>query len=284
MVNSRSSATQPAANWVRRAAGAAERIEACFSGLAYAPHSHETYTLALTTDGVQSFHYRGALRRSLPGDVVVLHPDETHDGHAGSDRPFAYRAISIDPAAVQDVLGGACLPFLPDGVSNAPSLVRIACQLLAELQQPLAALEHQELIVSFATTLQTLSGRRVKHAAANYRAIKRVRDYIDEMMAVSGELLLHLDLDALATIAQYSKWQVVRDFRALYGTTPYRYITLKRLQKARKLIEQGRSLALVAASTGFADQSHLSRQFKSTFGTTPRVWATLQRRQTTASR
>ena len=163
-------------------------------------------------------------------------------------------------------------------MSNAPSLMRIACQLLAELHQPLAALEHQELIVSFATTLQTLSGRRVKHTAANYRAIKRVRDYIDEMMAVSGELLLQVDLDVLATIAQYSKWQVIRDFRALYGTTPYRYITLKRLQKARKLIEQGRSLALVAASTGFADQSHLSRQFKSTFGTTPRAWATLQRR------
>jgi len=284
LVNSRSLAMRPAANWVRRAAGAAERIEACFSGLAYAPHSHETYTLALTTDGVQSFRYRGELRSSLPGHVVVLHPDETHDGQAGSDSPFAYRAISIDPAAVQDVLGGACLPFLPDGVNNASSLVQIACRLLADMRQPLAPLEHQELVASFATTLQTLTGRSVKHTAANYTAIKRVRDYIDDMMAVSGELLLHVDLDALAAIAQYSKWQVTRDFRTLYGTTPYRYITLKRLQKARMLIEHGRSLALVAASTGFADQSHLSRQFKSSFGTTPGAWATLRRRQTTASR
>ena len=63
-------------SWVKRAAGETERIEACFSGLAYAPHSHDTYTLALTTAGVQSFNYRGELRHSLPGEVVILHPDE----------------------------------------------------------------------------------------------------------------------------------------------------------------------------------------------------------------
>ena len=71
-------------SWVSRADGETERIEACFSGLAYAPHSHDTYTLALTTQGVQSFNYRGELRHSLPGEVVILHPDETHDGQAGT--------------------------------------------------------------------------------------------------------------------------------------------------------------------------------------------------------
>ena len=32
------------------------------------------------------FDYRGRVERSLPGEVVVLHPDETHDGRAGTRR------------------------------------------------------------------------------------------------------------------------------------------------------------------------------------------------------
>lgn len=262
-------------NWIKRAAGDTERIEACFSGLAYAPHSHDTYTLALTTLGVQSFNYRGELRHSMPGDVVILHPDETHDGQAGSDSPFAYRAISINPVDVQHILKGASLPFLPGGVTKDPRFVGIASQMLAEFNRPLATLEQQDLIFAFANTLQQVTCNRIQHTHANFMAIKRVREYIDDMLAIEAGLPIDITLDELAKIAQYSKWQVTRDFRSLYGTTPYRYVTLKRLQKAKALIESGVPLAQVAFSCGFADQSHLSRHFKQCFGTTPKVWAKL---------
>ncbi|MBU2112929.1 MAG: AraC family transcriptional regulator [Gammaproteobacteria bacterium] len=262
-------------SWVKRAAGETERIEACFSGLAYAPHSHDTYTLALTTFGVQSFNYRGELRHSLPGEVVILHPDETHDGQAGSDSPFAYRAISIKPVEIQNILQGASLPFLPGGVSRDPRFVHIASRLLAEFNRPLQTLEQQDLIYAFASSLQQVSGNSVKHTQANYTAIKRVREYIDDVITIDCAMSHDITLDELAVIAQYSKWQVARDFRSLYGTTPYRYVTLKRLQKAKALIERGQPLAQVAFSSGFADQSHLTRHFKQCFGTTPKVWAKL---------
>lgn len=262
-------------SWVKRAAGETERIEACFSGLAYAPHSHDTYTLALTTFGVQSFNYRGELRHSLPGEVVILHPDETHDGQAGSDSPFAYRAISIKPVEIQNILQSASLPFLPGGVSRDPRFVHIASRLLAEFNRPLQTLEQQDLIYAFASSLQQVSGNSVKHTQANYTAIKRVREYIDDVITIDCAMSHDITLDELAVIAQYSKWQVARDFRSLYGTTPYRYVTLKRLQKAKALIERGQPLAQVAFSSGFADQSHLTRHFKQCFGTTPKVWAKL---------
>lgn len=262
-------------NWVKRAAGETERIEACFSGLAYAPHSHDTYTLALTTSGVQSFHYRGELRHSLPGEVVILHPDETHDGQAGTESPFAYRAITINPVEVQNILQGSSLPFLPGGVTNQPHFVKIARQLLAELHRPLETLEQQELIFAFANCLQQSTSGSVQHTRANYQAIKRVREYIDDMMSIHSTLSVDISLDELAAISQYSKWQVTRDFRSLYGTTPYRYITVKRLQKAKKLLELGLPLVQVAIDSGFADQSHFTRQFKQCFGTTPKAWTKL---------
>ncbi|WP_419571994.1 helix-turn-helix domain-containing protein [Rheinheimera sp.] len=262
-------------SWVKRGAGAVERIEASFSGLAYAPHSHDSYTFALTTGGVQSFHYRGELRHSLPGEVVILHPDEVHDGQAGTESPFSYRAISVDPMDVQAVLQGCSLPFLPGGVSRDTELIQIANRLLAELNRPLQRMDHQELVFSFASCLQRLSHTRVQHTRANYQAMKRVREFLDDMLRLDCNLSFELTLDELAAVAQYSKWQVTRDFRALYGTTPYRYITLKRLQKAKSMIEQGLPLVQAAFDSGFADQSHLSRHFKNCFGTTPKLWARL---------
>ena len=76
-----------------------ERIEGRFSGAAYGPHRHDTYAIGVTLHGVQSFRYRGRTRHSLPGQVMVLHPDEMHllldlgvDGIM-TDRPGVLREV-----------------------------------------------------------------------------------------------------------------------------------------------------------------------------------------------
>lgn len=62
-----------------------ERTEVRFHGNGFTPHRHDTYALGLTLHGVQTFRYRGVERFSMPGNVIVLHPDEVHDGAAGTD-------------------------------------------------------------------------------------------------------------------------------------------------------------------------------------------------------
>src|SRR3546814_17806411 len=80
-------------DWVERATPIAgvERIEARFHGNAYTMHRHDTYAIGRTLAGVQSFHYRRSRRDSLPGNTIVLHPDEAHDGQAGTAQGFRYR-------------------------------------------------------------------------------------------------------------------------------------------------------------------------------------------------
>jgi hypothetical protein len=94
-----------------------EFLEAWFHGQAYHKHRHDTYGICLTTAGVQAFDYRGSAEVSAPGQVTVLHPDELHDGHAGTEEGFGYRMLYVEPAlifeAVQAICGRACsLPFV----------------------------------------------------------------------------------------------------------------------------------------------------------------------------
>jgi AraC-like DNA-binding protein len=55
-------------------------------------------------------------------------------------------------------------------------------------------------------------------------------------------------------------------------TSPYRYLLMRRLDRARHLMRSGVSLAEAAAASGFADQSHMSRQFKKAYGVSPGRW------------
>ncbi|MCR3811386.1 AraC family transcriptional regulator, partial [Pseudomonas aeruginosa] len=81
-----------------------------------------------------------------------------------------------------------------------------------------------------------------------------------------------LGLDELAQVAQRERWSLSRDFRALFGTSPYRYLIQRRLDIARRLMLGGQTLAEAALAAGFADQSHMTRHFGQSYGLPPARW------------
>jgi AraC-like DNA-binding protein len=74
------------------------------------------------------------------------------------------------------------------------------------------------------------------------------------------------------------RYQFARQFRAVYGTSPYRYSVMRRLDMARRQLRQAPPLAETALAAGFADQAHFTRAFKAAFGMTPRPLHQAQRR------
>jgi AraC-like DNA-binding protein len=72
-----------------------------------------------------------------------------------------------------------------------------------------------------------------------------------------------------------SRYELARQFRACLGTSPYRYLLMRRLDHARRLIGQGTALAEAALASGFADQAHFTRRFRAAHGLSPGRWAAL---------
>ena len=155
------------------------RLAARFGGHAYDLHRHETYAVGLTLWGAQSFHYRGALETSRGGQVMVIHPDEAHDGHAGVDHGFAYRMLYVDPAAVSAALEGASPPFVPDVVADDPVLAGLLREAFADFPQPLEPLAVDAVIARLAGRLAARSDRspaprRARHGASRSGARPRL--------------------------------------------------------------------------------------------------------------
>ncbi|MEQ1543116.1 MAG: AraC family transcriptional regulator [Novosphingobium sp.] len=252
----------------------AELVEACLREGAFSPHRHDTYTIALTTTGVQSFNYRGENRRSLPGQVMVLHPDEVHDGYCCDEAGFSYRAAYLPPGDVQTVLGGAPLPFLSNGVSADPALVTAALRFVEMCATDSEPLGYQDALQQLVSAMQGCAGQAQAKRTVNTRAVMRVRDFLDSVPDPGT------GLDQLEAIAGYDRWQLSRDFRWLLGTSPYRYLQCRRIERARQLLRSGLPLAAAAHEAGFADQSHFGRIFKRTLGTTPLAWRQGERSRT----
>jgi AraC family transcriptional regulator len=84
--------------------------------------------------------------------------------------------------------------------------------------------------------------------------LERLRDYVD------AHLDEPIEVATLARIAGRSPFHFSRVFVRSVGITPHRWVVHLRLRRAIELVREGRSgLAEIAARTGFADQSHLSR-------------------------
>jgi AraC-like DNA-binding protein len=243
-----------------------ERVTNRLVGAAFSPHRHDTYTIALTMSGVQAFNYRKEVRYSSPGQVLVLHPDEVHDGHCHDAAGFSYRAAYLPPEHVQTVLGGTELPFVANGVSADPALIAAAVNLVigcAGSEDPGA---YEDALFDLAQALKVASGRTAPATVANRTAVMRARDFL-ETAVVDGARL-----DQLEHVAGCDRWQLSRDFRALLGTSPYRYLQNRRVDLAKRLLREGSTLADAAQGAGFADQSHFGRTFRKAVGLTPKEW------------
>ena len=242
------------------------RVDIRVSEQAYAPHRHDTYVFALTCSGYQCFDYCGETRISRPGELVVLHPDEKHDGRAATKTGFRYRGISIDPAALQMALGGRPLPFIAGGVTGDRRLIDVISPLLTDMETPLEADAFETAIADLALAMLEMTGAPERPAIVNRGAARHARAIMLETPDRS------VGLDELEAQTGHNRWQLSRDFKALYGTSPYRFGQLRRLDRARDLVSDAMPLAEAAYATGFADQSHFTRDFKKAYGITPKAW------------
>jgi AraC-like DNA-binding protein len=268
---------EESSDWLRHsdATGGVELMEAWFQGRAYRKHRHDTYAISLTESGVQAFDYRGAGHVSLPGQVVVLHPDEVHDGHAGSDEGFGYRQIYVEPGLIFDAVRLLCgeasaLPFLRQPVVSNETHATTVRAAFHGNHEPLAT---DDLVLQLAEGLVDADPSCSRTSVSRHldvAAIERARQFLD---VETSRVVRSWELEAFTGLTRYD---LARQFRVMLGTSPYRYSLMRRLGFARAEISRRRPLVEVALETGFSDQAHFTRMFTAAFGITPARYSELR--------
>ena len=242
------------------------------------PLTHHTVVLITRPPEELDLRYEGVTRHVAPpaGSILVV--------PAGSPARWRWSGpkdslhIYLEPELVARVAAEAfgldparmTLPPL-DGL-DLPHLRAALSAVDAELTTggaggPLAA-ESLANVLAVHLIRHVAAPRRPAHGpdgALPRGRLRAVVEYIEE----------HLDaaptLDQIAAVARLNACHFARQFKAATGLPPHQYVIMRRVERAKQLLQTRTALSLaeVAAHVGFSDQSQLSHHFKRLVGVTP---------------
>jgi AraC-like DNA-binding protein len=99
------------------------------------------------------------------------------------------------------------------------------------------------------------------------RRLLRARDRIDRKYAEP------LDVTQLAAVAYLTRSHFIREFKRVFGETPYRYLQRRRVERAMFLLRHtDRSVTDVCTAVGFTCLGTFSRTFSQIVGQSPSVY------------
>ncbi len=251
--------------WRPRVPGIAEVFHAHFVDHAYPPHVHDAWTLLIVDEGAIRFdldrHHRGAAGAS----VTLLPPNVAHDGRAATGDGFRKRVLYLDTTVLDEGLAGAAVDR--PGVDD-PLLRHRIHQLHLALDAPGDELEAESRLALIRDRLRG-HFRAVPPAGGPPAAgvADGLRDLLDARTREG------ITLTEAGALLGCHPGHLVRSFTSTFGLPPHRYLVGRRVERARRLLLDGRRPADVAAEAGFHDQSHLHRHFVRHVGVTPARYA-----------
>lgn len=207
---------------------------------------------------------RGTLRFTEDGVSVELHPGEYYvqraflcqNGDDESDLPY-YFYVHFYGAYTEDKTG---MPLR--GVFSEELLKPDIGALEEAFESPFA--DYIDRSICF---YRILSDLRLRCSRDGFGVARLAKNYIDTHFA--GEL----SLTALEDQLNYSHDYIIREFRREFGTTPYRYLTWKRVEYAkRRLALTDAKVSQISRDLGYRDDSGFYRAFYSATGETPMRW------------
>lgn len=98
-------------------------------------------------------------------------------------------------------------------------------------------------------------------------AMRRVRDRIDR------EFAQPLDVESLARGVHLSAGHLSREFRRVYGESPYAYLMTRRIERAMTLLRRGDlSVTAICFEVGFSSLGTFSTRFTELVGVSPSAY------------
>ena len=253
--------------------GRIELLHASYIRHTFNKHFHEQFVLGVIERGALGFRYLGRDHVAGPRGREPGRPGETHNGFPAAGGGWQYRMFYMDPELPAKAASELWdRPPLHAALSNRrrprdPVLAREIHALHRALERPYATrLEVEERLSAVLKRLIVEHAERkpvLRKKGKERAAVERARAYIREHFSEN------ISLDTLSTVADLSRYHLLRCFHKEIGLPPHAYQNQVRVAEARSMLAQGFPIADAAFAAGFSDQSHLNRRFKRIHGVPP---------------
>ena len=235
---------------------------------AFPNHFHSFYVIGYIESGWRHVVCKGCDYDLGSGSLVIFNPQDNHQCSPINNMPLYYRAINIDRKIMEqfayETTGKGLHPYFSQNVIFDSDIVLSLARLYDLIVEKAPRLEKEEafcflleqLILQFCDeTVQEPSEER--------------EDFLELQEYFAQHYSENISLEQLANMYGFSKSYLVRSFTRKMGISPYRYLQNVRIEKAKKLLQDGNQSVSIALDCGFSDQSHFANTFKRFIGLTP---------------
>jgi AraC-like DNA-binding protein len=244
-------------------------IDADYRTFAFQRHYHLDIHIGLITRGQQQFFFKGSQHLAGKQQIIMMPPDEIHDGHTKRADGYSVNVFTIHPDWFRDYFhpgaSSTLLSFRQLIIDDVDLFIQLQTMHQRFRQDKLSQLARDCLPYDGFSVLLERYGQLRDHRsiALGHHSINNVREYLLE------NLDQPIYLQTLANLCHLSPVQFQRHFKAKMGLTPYAWLVRLRLEKAMQLLQSGLKGTAVAHAVGFYDQAHFSKAFKRAYGISP---------------
>lgn len=216
---------------------------------------------------------RGEVERSFPGQVSMVPPNTPESFRRGGTLSGITMHLSM--RRLRQLLGGEeaerAERTLHTRVGFVDPLIHgVAYALAGEIRDPRERGSLYADAMADAIGLHVLrvsgsiddEGERIGGLSAG--SLRRVRERIEDSIDTG------ISLTELADEVGVSRFQLSRAFQRAEGMAPHRYLTQRRIERAKFLLRHADlPLAEIALECGFSSQAHFCERFRTLTGTSP---------------
>ena len=230
-------------------------------------HFHDYYVIGIVENGERILFLKDKEHILKKGDIFFFNPKETHS--CINKEPFKCKIFHIQKNTmsyfIKKITGkNYCLKFINNVYANEcvfNKLLFLYKRILVNDKQK------KEILMNTLKTIIEKNSKIIKDYQSTFTyEINLVCSFMKEHYKE------HIDLKQLCEYSNLSKSTLSRYFIKSIGVTPYRYLQILRIEKAKELLNDEYKIIDIAINTGFTDQSHFSNLFRNFIGIPPGLY------------
>ncbi len=250
----------------------------------FSEHHHTEIELCYVLSGSGNFKIRDVYYDIAPGALFVFPSNEVHwiESIGGKselrllDLKFEPRLVwspqlnLFEDNCLRSLFGNKCVNYISPDNQLSTDIGAIMKQMHEEC---LSSKKGREIMVKadlYKLLVLLVRSEKFAETTVIMKNSENLKNIEKAMQYINSNLSRKFTLEELAEISCFSRTYFSALFKELNGVSPWEYINIKRIEKAKLLLAERKTTILyVASECGFENISNFNRIFKKITGKTP---------------
>jgi len=243
-----------------------------FNNSGFDKHIHEEFAIGVISQGEMNGFIDGTTKSINKKSIMTINPDTAHSNNAYNQNMYSQSAVNVHPSFLSTLLKenfGSKQVYFKTGLLDNESLSNEFISLMSFFENnELTIIDYECRLVEVINKilLANTCVQEQKSLSKHDMAINKAKEFMQDNIS------MNITLDDIAKELDLSKFHFLRLFKKQTHFSPHVYLMLVRLERAKSLLQEGKSIVDTTYTCGFADQSHLNKHFNAYVGLTPKTY------------